>query len=445
MSGRSHHKPTRARHTTTGGLHSLGRATPEGSGQPHQPPAAAAAFVRRPLPTRAAGRAPAAGAPDGGAPQPTPGQPAAGAAAPNDRVTRSACAAPTGCAAVLAEAQPQGLAVTYWIEPPAWASREPYEVALRFAGERVDGPQAPRDRFTHEEEVGTLTAGHGRVAVTARIPDIGAGTWRVTATARAHPVPASPASGTSATGLPTRVSTAATRFAPLTHGPAVRLAVWPVLVGVAVLVAVSVQGVLHARARHPVPAAVLAALAASLVGYASAKVYYLVLHREPLRNLATAGTCIQGFLLGGIGSLTIAAAGFGLPVGEVLDAAAPAVFFGMAVGRPGCFFSGCCAGRPTASRWGLFSSDRRLAVRRIPIQLLEAAVALLIGAIALLLVLAEHQARGLVFLGAVAAYTLLRQLMFPLRADAHTARGRHLAMAASAAVLLTALVLPVAR
>lgn len=48
-------------------------------------------------------------------------------------------------------------------------------------------------------------------------------------------------------------------------------------------------------------------------------------------------------------------------------------------GRPGRFFAGCCAGRPTASRSGLWSSDRVLAVRRIPVQLWEAATALLIG------------------------------------------------------------------
>jgi len=66
-----------------------------------------------------------------------------------------------------------------------------------------------------------------------------------------------------------------------------------------------------------------------------------------------------------------------------------AVFVGMAIGRPGCFFAGCCSGRPTVSRWGLWSSDRRIGIRRIPIQLIEAAAALLIGVTALSLTLAN--------------------------------------------------------
>ncbi len=34
--------------------------------------------------------------------------------------------------------------------------------------------------------------------------------------------------------------------------------------------------------------------------------------------------------------------------------------------RLGCFFTGCCAGRPTLSRFGIRSSDRRVVARRIP-------------------------------------------------------------------------------
>ncbi len=95
---------------------------------------------------------------------------------------------------------------------------------------------------------------------------------------------------------------------------------------------------------------------------------------------------------------------------------APGLMFGMAVGRYGCFFGGCCAGRPTASRWGLWSSDRRVGVRRIPTQLLESTLALLVGIAALLAhTFAEPRPAGVVFVGSMAAYTLGRQLLFPLR------------------------------
>ena len=174
-------------------------------------------------------------------------------------------------------------------------------------------------------------------------------------------------------------------------------------------------------------------MVACVVGVVGAKLYYLTGHwlrgRRP--NPLTAGMCIQGFVLGAIATLVVGAWAAGVPVGAVVDVTAPGLLFGMTVGRFGCFFGGCCAGRPTASRWGLWSSDRRLGMRRIPTQLLESAVALLVGLAALLAVWATTpQPAGVVFIGAIAAYTLGRQLLFPLRAGRrHTAHGRTLAMA----------------
>jgi len=119
-----------------------------------------------------------------------------------------------------------------------------------------------------------------------------------------------------------------------------------------------------------------------------------------------------------------------------LDVAAPGLLFGMTIGRFGCFFGGCCAGRPTASRWGLWASDRRLGMRRIPTQLLESALAGIVGLAALLGVLTTtpHPA-GVVFIGALAAYTFGRQLLFPLRANPHTVRGRALVMVLTGLVI----------
>ena len=112
----------------------------------------------------------------------------------------------------------------------------------------------------------------------------------------------------------------------------------------------------------------------------------------------------------------------------------------MTIGRPGCFLGGCCAGRPTLSRWGLWSSDRRIGVRRIPVQLLEAAVSLLIAGAALALVLAgPSRLPGALFVGSFAIYTVGRQLMFPLRNEPRrTSAGRLLTLAAAALVAVLA-------
>jgi phosphatidylglycerol:prolipoprotein diacylglycerol transferase len=126
-----------------------------------------------------------------------------------------------------------------------------------------------------------------------------------------------------------------------------------------------------------------------------------------------------------------------LPVGTLLDVTTPGVFLGMALGRPGCFLTGCCAGRPTGSRWGLRSSGRRLAVRRFPVQLVEAGVALALGAVTLALVLTVRlPIPGVIFVGALAAYTLARQLLFPLRTESRTTTGRVITMLACVLVLV---------
>lgn len=91
----------------------------------------------------------------------------------------------------------------------------------------------------------------------------------------------------------------------------------------------------------------------------------------------------------------------------------------MAIGRQGCFFTGCCAGRPTRSRWGIWSSDGRVGARRLPAQQLESLVCLLIGIAALTAFLQFGvSASGAVFAGALAAYILARQGLLALRAQA---------------------------
>ncbi|MEU0721785.1 prolipoprotein diacylglyceryl transferase family protein [Streptomyces lavendulocolor] len=354
-------------------------------------------------------------------------------------------AAGSGCAAQIAEADPQALGATYWFDALPYSV--PYSVTIRFTGFRfgVEGNPEAGDRFERVERVDGLTADSGRVAVTARVQDINPGTWRVTATpvvqADAQAAAAAARTATKPGPLPQSVLTARTRLAPLVHGPGVRPWIWPTLVGLGTAVAITVQAALLARAHLDVAAAIVISLVASVVGFLGAKFWFLALHRRHPRTFLTAGACIQGFLVGAFGTLAIAAAVFRLPVGAFLDATTPGLFFGMAIGRPGCFLGGCCAGRPTGSRRGLWSSDRRLAVRRYPVQLVEAGVALCLGTATLALALAVRPpVPGAVFIGAVAAYTFVRQLLFPLRADPRTRKGRALTMAVCALVIVAALV-----
>ncbi|GAA3857034.1 prolipoprotein diacylglyceryl transferase family protein [Amycolatopsis tucumanensis] len=342
----------------------------------------------------------------------------------------------------LAEAEPQGLAVTYWFDPPP--AGQPYPLDVRFTGTRtgVAGTPQQRDRFEVVEHVERVVPGGGRIALTSRVQGINPGTWRVTATpvsGRGAGTASAPASVIAR--LPRRVITTTTRFGVLAHGPSVRLISWPLLVGLGAVVAIVVQAILAARVGVAVGDVLALSALGCALGFVGAKVWYLVLHRKPLRNFLTAGACIQGFLLVALTVVVIGAAVLGLPPGVLLDVTTPGIFLGMAVGRPGCFLTGCCAGRPTGSRWGLWSSDRRLATRRFPVQLVEAIVALLIGITTLALVLAvPTPVPGAVFAGAIAAYTFARQLLFPLRTESRTRTGRRATMVICGLVLAGSLV-----
>ncbi|MBY6413903.1 prolipoprotein diacylglyceryl transferase [Rhodococcus sp. BP-252] len=332
------------------------------------------------------------------------------------------------CSDAFSQVEPLGLAATYW---GVAADVEPSEdLTIRFTGVRVatdDHPPTEKDRFERTLVVKPLPATGGRFAATARIHGVASGEWKVSA----HRL-----GGAERTERPQR-SVLTARTALLNHGPAVRLWSWPGLVAAGAVVAVILQGLLLSRTDTNVAAAVSISAVSCILGYVGAKAWYLILHRQPVRAFIRAGACIQGFLVVALSTLIVGGALGGMDVGTVVDATTPGLFLGMAIGRPGCFLAGCCSGRPTRSRWGLFSSDRILATRRIPVQLYEAAAALLIAGVTLSVLLRVHlPVGGLLFVGSIAAYTLIRQGLFSFRVDTHTRRGRLAVSLVCCAVLI---------
>jgi len=87
-----------------------------------------------------------------------------------------------------------------------------------------------------------------------------------------------------------------------------------------------------------------------------------------------------------------------MPLWATCDVFAPGVALGHAIGRLGCFFAGCCYGRPTTLPWGIVFSDpfaasyvgTPLGVPLHPTQLYEAGAELVILA---LLLLSERRGR----------------------------------------------------
>lgn len=348
------------------------------------------------------------------------------------QVTRFSCQA-------VDNLQPHALGVTYWFDPPA--DHGPFTVRVRLRGRRigVKGRPGRGDAFEKVETIEEVRAGSGPVAVTSRVSDVAQGEWHVTVTAEAQP-----SGDRRSAGAPLRLASGSTSghtvYAPVVRvsAPGARIGAWPALVGVGVLCALVVQFLIGRRYDLPGLGVLVVSLVASLVGLVGAKVYYLIEHRRRRPSILTAGMCIQGFILAAIATLVAGAAVTGVSIGRLLDVTTPGLLFGMAIGRLGCFFGGCCAGRPTASRFGLWSSDRRLGLRRVPTQLMESAVALGIALAATAAVSAKVAApAGMVFAGGMAAYTLGRQLLFPLRdLPRHTAAGRTVTTAGAAGVLI---------
>jgi phosphatidylglycerol:prolipoprotein diacylglycerol transferase len=184
----------------------------------------------------------------------------------------------------------------------------------------------------------------------------------------------------------------------------------------AILFALAVQAAILGRGDVSVGRTLAASAIAIASGLIGAKLWYAALH--PTESIIRGGWAVDGFLIVVPVVAAVTLYLFDLPIGVVLDASTPGIFFAVAIGRVGCFFTGCCAGRCTASRWGIWSSDRRVGARRVPTQLFESGAGLLIGAMTLLLVLGEvAPIPGAVFVAAFAAYAVVRQILLRLRVE----------------------------
>ncbi len=351
----------------------------------------------------------------------------------------------------LKDATPQSLGVTYWFDTAP--TGEPYPVSVRLVGRWLGRPEPPVDgsaadlvgttSFDVVRTVEGIVPGSGRTCITVRIPALAPGEWEVSASAPGNlPPKASVGSAPPHQAVTARAPSA---YGPVVNvmAPGARLGAWPALVTSGAAIALLTQWFLTTKSGlSPLPVLIIS-LIACLVGLVGAKAYYLISHRSEKPPLLTAGMCIQGFVIAAIGVIALGTVIVGIPLGAVLDASVPGLLFGMAIGRLGCFFGGCCAGRPSAARWAIWSSDRTMGTRRIPVQLIESSMSGLIGIAALIAVIG-HQTHwgGAVFLAAVAANTLGRQILFPMRSTPRaTTHGRTATLVVSVLALVSAITL----
>ena len=355
-----------------------------------------------------------------------------------------------------AKAVEELLTPTYWLDPGE--TGDPFSATIRFSGRRTDvtGKPQPRDSFWQEETVDGIIPGSGPVAITAEVRGINPGQWTVTGRSvarpggrpyRPYPPPGHDPAGLYRVPPPRRVGipaepAATTHTSTLLRSkvPGVIRFAYATLVSLGVLVGLGLEALLLSHGHYSLFRPMLFSVIAIVAGVIGGKGWYVAVHRGKKFD----GWCIQGFVAGAAVVVAAAAlAGPGIPAGAYLAAAAPALLIGMGIGRLGCFWAGCCTGRPTAARWGIWSSDRRLGCRRAPAQLLEALSALISGGAVLAVVLAAGLARsGPVAVVGLAAYTLCRQFILGLRAEPRVWRyGRPVTGAIAALALIVGIVL----
>ena len=334
--------------------------------------------------------------------------------------------------------EPEALVATGWFD--SGDGSVPYSATVRFTGRRADqnGMPRARDTFVQEEVIDRVLPGSGPVSITTWVYGLEPGEWSVSAdlirvstdagearsAARSRPIASRtvhPAAWSwrrwALTTEPrTTLRTRWAMLAPLARIPAVLPGSYPVLAVLATVVAVALQSAILANEGVQVGRSLIVSLLAIASGLAGAKLWYRALH--PGESLIKGGWAVDGFLIVAPVVAVASMLVLGVPLGAFLDASAPGLFFAVAIGRVGCFLTGCCAGRVTTSRWGIWSSDRRVGARRIPAQLVESAAGLVTGLTSLLLVLGEARpVHGFIFVASLAAYAVLRQVLLRIRAE----------------------------
>lgn len=112
----------------------------------------------------------------------------------------------------------------------------------------------------------------------------------------------------------------------------------------------------------------LAGIVGARIGYVVLCWDYYLLHPALIHRLDLGGMVFYtGFALGMAGVLAAIRA-FRLPLGKTADLIIPPGAFAQAVGRIGCFLTGCCAGSQTVLVWGVDFGD---GIRRHPTQIYE--------------------------------------------------------------------------
>jgi phosphatidylglycerol:prolipoprotein diacylglycerol transferase len=136
---------------------------------------------------------------------------------------------------------------------------------------------------------------------------------------------------------------------------------------------------------------ILASIVGARLLYVAGQWEYFAEHPLEIVMLQNGGLVFLGGFLLGLLVLYWLTRRRKLPLLKIMDATAPGISFGYALGRLGCFLNGCCFGLPTDLPWGIMFPAGSLAaqycpgVRVHPTQLYSALLMLAVSLICALL------------------------------------------------------------
>ncbi len=154
--------------------------------------------------------------------------------------------------------------------------------------------------------------------------------------------------------------------------------------------------------------------------YVLDQLYWYLEHPQDVLKIWQGGLVFYGGLLFSLAIGLYFIRHHGLPFWDIADISAPPLALGISIGRIGCFFNGCCYGKPW--KWGLIFSPDSAAGRvfpnqpLFPTQLISSANLLVIFFI--LIVLRSRQSLSQhIFLWFLVLYSVHRFMIEFIRAD----------------------------
>lgn len=136
------------------------------------------------------------------------------------------------------------------------------------------------------------------------------------------------------------------------------------LVALAFLVGIGMarrEATLHGMAEKDILDLAFVVVVTGLLG---ARAFYVLLNfrhfaQNPVEifKIWEGGLVFYGGLLAALPAALAFAHRRAMPLGRLADSVAPALAAGHGIGRLGCFFAGCCYGRPTRLPWGIIFQD----------------------------------------------------------------------------------------